>query len=184
MKQKTLPALLSCQLWIEEIVLGLNLCPFAHKPWAQGEIELRDSEANDWMTGCQHFSDIISENIFAWNSPRPMGHKRSLILVFSQLQKSSFQEMQGLTLQMERLLNSQRITFKLIAFHPAFCLRHLTKRAAENLVNRSPYPMWHLLLWSDLEELQSSSQLVQKTNTVTLRTYQSELRSYLKVLTN
>ena len=41
--------------WLEETVIGLNLCPFAKTPFEEGKIALIESQANEFQGMTQAF---------------------------------------------------------------------------------------------------------------------------------
>lgn len=81
----------------------------------------------------------------------------SLIVLDS---KMDFQSFYHMTQDLEEMLESAGLEnhFQLVAFHPEFCFEGLDPSDKANLVNRSPWPLLHILRFSDIEELSLSPQ--------------------------
>lgn len=125
--------------WFEKAVLGLNLCPFAAKPYRQGSISFKLSHASD-DESC--LTDLLS-NI---NKLRQQSDIETLVLIIADhLQNfSDYNEFLGLA---ELLLEQQGWNgiFQIASFHPDYVFANCDSNDRANWTNRSPYPLLHII---------------------------------------
>ncbi|MGS2718535.1 DUF1415 domain-containing protein [Eionea flava] len=129
------------QQWFERIVLGLNLCPFAHKPAREKTIRFI---ACDATTESELLKKVKQETQYLETTP-PSVCETTVIIVTQLL--SDFYDYQFFISEAERTLqqNNWHNDFQIASFHPDYCFAHTEPSDASNLTNRSPYPLIHLL---------------------------------------
>ncbi|MCG8427746.1 MAG: DUF1415 domain-containing protein [Chromatiales bacterium] len=133
--------------WIKEVVVGLNLCPFAAPVVNANRILYHVSE------------EMEIEAIY-----------RDLLSALDQLQRSDEQELatgflvlgKGLADFNEYLAFLETVddmlpeagldgVIQVAGFHPDYCFADSDEADPANYTNRSPYPMFHLIREDDLE---------------------------------
>jgi len=136
--QKTIIS--TTQTWLENIVIGLNLCPFAHRvhttlrigyavlPYSTegllAEMNLGIIEVLDTKVHITTKLIILSEGLESLDDYLDVYY--------------------GLEAELEKKGLSEKI--QLASFHPAFQFSGVEPDDVQNYTNRSPYPMIHILL--------------------------------------
>ncbi len=134
-------ALEATRLWVERVVIGLNLCPFAKAVEKKGQIRYVESLA---QTGEALLSELEQE-LRALAAADPELVDTTLLVhpaVFGDfLDHNDFlgdAEARLAQLGLEGVL-------QLASFHPDYCFAGADLNDAANATNRSPYPTLHLL---------------------------------------
>ncbi|GAA4651322.1 DUF1415 domain-containing protein [Kistimonas scapharcae] len=139
------------QRWLDDVVIGLNLCPFAARPRRQKRIRIAVTQADN--------EDALLEEL-----------QQELLLI----DKSSANEIETTLLVIPHLLPDftdytlfldlanfqlQRSgwegQYQLASFHPDYCFAGSDPDDTENLTNRSPYPLIHIIREEQLEQVLS-----------------------------
>lgn len=135
--------------WLNDVVIGLNLCPFAAKPMRNRQIKTFVSHAETEETLLQ---DIL-EQLLELDSTSSEKIDTTLVVVPNML--SDFYDYNLFIDWIEALLRQQNWQgiFQLATFHPNYCFGGTDPEDAENLTNRSPYPIFHLLREDSMEKV-------------------------------
>ncbi|EFP95327.1 DUF1415 domain-containing protein [Vibrio caribbeanicus] len=135
--------------WLNNVVIGLNLCPFAAKPMRNRQIKTFVSHAETEETLLQ---DIL-EQLLELESTSSEKIDTTLVVVPNML--SDFYDYNLFIDWIEALLRQQNWQgiFQLATFHPNYCFGGTEPEDAENLTNRSPYPIFHLLREDSMEKV-------------------------------
>lgn len=135
--------------WLNDVVIGLNLCPFAAKPMRNRQIKTFVSHAETEETLLQ---DIL-EQLLELESISSEKIDTTLVVVPNML--SDFYDYNLFIDWIEALLRQQNWQgiFQLATFHPNYCFGGTDPEDAENLTNRSPYPIFHLLREDSMEKV-------------------------------
>lgn len=127
--------------WLENIVIGLDLCPFARIPFEEGRIRIIESAVLEEEEQLAVFLDEL-ENL---NISDPQEISTTLIV----LPKANpdfllFNDFVG---DLEAMLEEVELddVFQLVVFHPEFIFEETDFSDKGNLVNRSPYPIIQIL---------------------------------------
>lgn len=135
--------------WISNIVIGLNLCPFAKPVFEQEKIRYticlkeRESEILELLTReLEILTSTPSEKI-----------ETSLVIIPNTL--TDFLDFNDFSGEAEELVGNLglRGVIQVVGFHPGYQFEGTEIDAAENYTNRSPYPMLHLLRESSITAL-------------------------------
>ena len=133
------------QNWIDQFIIGENICPFAkHIPVGKLNLEVNTS---DTMLG------VLENMAMAWQSlVSDIGIETSIIVYPNA--SNDFEEFLDWYYACDQLLEdtNQRDTFQLVAFHPLFLFDNAEVDDAANYSNRSPYPMIHILRESSVSK--------------------------------
>ncbi len=135
--------------WLHEVVIGLNLCPFAAKPNRDQSIDFVVSEAKDedvllqdLQQQLQHLQDTPVEEL-----------ETTLVIVPDFLQ--DFDDYNQFLSWVDQLLSrgGWNGVIQVASFHPDYCFADTDPNDAENLTNRAPYPIFHLIREDSLESV-------------------------------
>jgi hypothetical protein len=125
--------------WVENIIIGLDLCPFAKIPYEQGKINLITA-AEDNLSQVQNKTWQELESLLTTNM--------SSTLVFFPKLAINFEDFYDFVCELQDELEENNLAehFQLVCFHPEFYFEGTHKTDRGNYVNRSPYPMIHILM--------------------------------------
>lgn len=131
--------------WVETLVVGLNLCPFAKRELVNNRIRFYVSEAT---TQEQLLEDLQTELKFLSDDKTI----ETTLLIHPQVLEDfcDYNEFldyaDGLIIQMEL-----EGIFQIASFHPDYQFSGTKPNDVENYSNRSPYPLLHLIREQSLE---------------------------------
>lgn len=131
--------------WVEEIVIGLNLCPFAAQPFKNDSIEYIVNSGDTMEHHLQQLADGFAQLDSATEIETSL-----LIYPDAYQQFEDYLELLDLANQLLDDLNYAG-TYQIASFHPDYRFEGSTEDDASNFTNRSPYPMLHLIREADLE---------------------------------
>lgn len=131
------------RIWLKDVVIGLNLCPFAH-PFFEQELIGIDAGPHDQ----------IENNLERYFKQLESGTCETLLLIVNNLPRQEFAWFYAFVQDLQESVERLRPhTYHLIAFHPEFCFEGLESDDKANYVNRSPYPTIHILKRAHLDRL-------------------------------
>ena len=135
--------------WLNDVVIGLNLCPFAAKPQRNKQIKIFVSEASQEEALLE---DILLQLIELRNT-EPEKLETTLVVVPNMLQ--DFWDYNFFIDWVEGLIKQQdwEGIFQVATFHPDYCFGGAEPEDDENLTNRSPYPVFHLIREESMEKV-------------------------------
>ncbi|MGD1395043.1 DUF1415 domain-containing protein [Vibrio harveyi] len=135
--------------WLNDVVIGLNLCPFAAKPQRNKQIKIFVSEASQEEALLE---DILLQLIELSNT-EPEKLETTLVVVPNMLQ--DFWDYNFFIDWVEGLIKQQdwEGIFQVATFHPDYCFGGTEPEDDENLTNRSPYPVFHLIREESMEKV-------------------------------
>jgi hypothetical protein len=127
--------------WLEQVVIGLELCPFAAAPWRCGAVRLVTSRARSEES---LLLDIHNE-LLRLDSADPRVVETTLILVADML--ADFDAFNQFLDLVDGLLEQCGWAgrFQAASFHPNYCFADSDADDPGNLTNRAPYPILHLI---------------------------------------
>ncbi len=161
MNNATHPEQLTRQ-WFTSVVLGLNLCPFAHKPAREKRIRFVVSEASNE-------DDLLTECIkeMQWLQDTPIEECETTLLITPELLQD-FYDYQFFLEEANRKIKMHHWqgVFQLASFHPDYCFAGSEPENPANLTNRSPFPIIHILreesLTAVLENIENPEEIPEK----------------------
>ncbi|MCB0686202.1 MAG: DUF1415 domain-containing protein [Saprospiraceae bacterium] len=131
--------------WVETVVIGLNLCPFAKKPLVKNSVRFIVSEADseekllvDLWKEIEHIRD------------HPEMETTLLIHPMVLSDFSAFNDFLQLTDELLRQMDLEGV-FQIASFHPDYQFEGTKSEDVENYTNRSPYPILHILREESLD---------------------------------
>ena len=136
------------QQWLTDVIVGLNLCPFAKRVVLADTIRLTVSEST---TAEQLLEEFVAEIELLENTD--IEHLETTLLIIPKMLAGFDEYNQFLDLIDELLLqfNWQGI-FQIASFHPRYCFAGANPDDRENLTNQSPYPILHILREHSVEK--------------------------------
>jgi hypothetical protein len=154
--------------WLEHVVIGLNLCPFAESVHRQQQVAYQVSQARD---EADLMKDLIAAIDELMNADPEKTDTALLIHPQALLNFEDYNEFIGWT---EEFLEESGLEamVQIASFHPDYRFAGMHPDDITHNTNRSPFPMLHLLRESSvdaaLDALPEAAQLVEK-NLDTLR---------------
>lgn len=135
--------------WLNDVVIGLNLCPFAAKPQRNKQIKIFVSEA----TQEEALLEDILLQLIELSTIEPEKLETTLVVVPNMLQ--DFWDYNFCIDWVEGLIKQQdwEGIFQVTTFHPDYCFGGAAPEDDENLTNRSPYPIFHLIREESMEKV-------------------------------
>ncbi|HAS6863067.1 TPA: DUF1415 family protein [Vibrio parahaemolyticus] len=135
--------------WLNDAVIGLNLCPFAAKPQRNKQIKIFVSEA----TQEEALLEDILLQLIELSTTEPEKLETTLVVVPNMLQ--DFWDYNFCIDWVEGLIKQQdwEGIFQVATFHPDYCFGGASPEDDENLTNRSPYPIFHLIREESMEKV-------------------------------
>lgn len=127
--------------WIERVVIGLNLCPFAKAVQAKGQVHYALSQARDAEA---LLTDLVAEFERLRDTPAELIDTTVLVhpwVLNDFLDYNDFLDIADaalVELDLEGIL-------QVASFHPGYQFADSAPEDIENHTNRSPFPMLHLL---------------------------------------
>ena len=149
MSAAELPPIEIVQHWLERVVIGLSLCPFAAAPHRRGAIRFAVSGAgaDPEATLAELWVELqlLGEDEATADSPQ------TTLLILPE-GWTDFDDLLDLCAAGEALLEHSGLDedFQIVAFHPDVCFEGSAPEDPGNLVNRSPVPLIHLLRTEDV----------------------------------
>ncbi|MFQ5644894.1 MAG: DUF1415 domain-containing protein [Thiogranum sp.] len=133
--------------WVEQVVIGLNLCPFARGPYAGGRVHFVVSAASEPE---QLLADLDRELAVLRATDAAVIETTLLIHPHVLTDFIDYNDFLGVV---EVLLEQGGYAgeFQVASFHPGYRFAGTESDAAENYTNRSPWPALHLLREAALE---------------------------------
>tara|TARA_R110002050_G_scaffold57423_5_gene129388 strand:- start:318964 stop:319521 length:558 start_codon:yes stop_codon:yes gene_type:complete len=136
------------ETWLDDVVIGLNLCPFAAIPRKNNQVRFTVSQA---LTEEVLLADLYAELVFMSQTPAEEV-ETSLLIVPDMLTK--FDDYNQFLDLADALLEEFEwdSIFQIASFHPDYCFAETDANSTENLTNRSPYPILHILREASIEK--------------------------------
>ena len=133
------------QRWVESLVVGLNLCPFAKRVWVKNRVRCSVTEA---ATEEQLLVDLQAE-LELLNRDDAI---ETTLLIHPRVLKEFYDYNQFLNYA-DNLLAQMRLNgvYQIASFHPDYQFGGTEPGDVENYTNRSPYPLLHLIREESLE---------------------------------
>lgn len=137
--------IVSTRNWIRDIVIGLNFCPFARKPFTDEKITYQVDATKDQEPALKAFQDCC---LHLDTHPEI----ETALLIFS-IGFSDFDDYLDLVEAAEEMIEQEGYEgiYQVASFHPEYVFAGSNEDDPANYTNRSPYPMLHILREEQLE---------------------------------
>ena len=141
-------ALVLVRQWLEQVVVGLNLCPFARGPWSRGEIRLVVCAAREEAAILECLAAELQQL-----ADRPRQQVETTVIILTAALQDFLDYNDFLELAEAQLCaGGWEGVFQLASFHPAYQFAETEPGDPGNLTNRAPYPLLHLLREESVSE--------------------------------
>ncbi|MEP1472406.1 MAG: DUF1415 domain-containing protein [Halieaceae bacterium] len=132
-------AVASVQHWLQGMVIGLDLCPFAGRVWRDNSIRFVDSTATSELALLEELKEELE---LLGNDPEI---ETTLLIHPNVLQ--DFMAFNDFLDSVDALMEAMKLTghIQVASFHPQYRFAGESDDSASNYTNRSPYPILHLL---------------------------------------
>ena len=133
--------LAATQRWLEAVVIGLNLCPFAKAVQVKRQIRYVVTDVTD----ARALLEVLSHELSLLAQADPVETDTTLLIHPHAL--TDFVEYAAFLHQANRALRKAGLegVLQIASFHPDYVFADRGAGDVENFSNRSPYPMLHLL---------------------------------------
>ena len=133
--------------WVETVVLGLNLCPFARLPFYAGRVRFVVYEGTDIVKLAKLMVEEARLLVIT-----PAEEVETTLLIHPNA-LPDFQDYLDYLEEAGRLIQDNGLEgiIQVASFHPDYQFEGTEPGAPENYTNRSPYPMLHLLREESIE---------------------------------
>lgn len=133
--------------WVEKIVIGLNLCPFAKGVYAKQQVRFAVTAAiqpDDLLAELEHETTILLDT-------DPVGLDTTLLI--HPLSMLNFLDYHFFVGEADAALARMELkgVFQIAGFHPDYCFARTDPDDMANHTNRSPHPMLQLLRESSVD---------------------------------
>ena len=127
--------------WIQDFIIGLQLCPFARVPFEKDLIAYYVIEDYDVEACLEAIADVLQQI----DNTSPKEVETALVIFPHQL--AEFDDYLDFLAAAEDVLIQLKLEgiLQLASFHPAYQFADTALEDISNYTNRSPYPMIHLL---------------------------------------
>lgn len=134
--------------WLERVVIGLNLCPFAKRPFREGRVRIV-------ATAAREPADLLAvlRTELSCLTATPRGELETTLVVLTDSLQDFFDYNQFLD-EVDLLIRSGgwEGDIQAASFHPEYCFADTKPDDPANLTNRSPWPVIHLLREESVSE--------------------------------
>ena len=127
--------------WLENAVIGLNLCPFAKAVFVKEQIRYVVTEATDQ----QALLDVLEAELKSLNAAD--SEKIDTTLIIHPYVLQDFLSYNDFLSVANNLIHTMGLegNIQIASFHPMYQFAGTNAGDIENYTNRSPYPLLHLL---------------------------------------
>jgi hypothetical protein len=159
--------------WLNDVVIGMNLCPFADKPMRKKQIHihiLRGTKV-EWIV-----EQMWNELHYRVRAPG------TALMVCPELHPNNFNAYLDVLDLVQRIIESEPTLegqVQVAPFHPFFHFEGSKEEDSDNWTNRSPYPIFHILREEEVtravDKIGGDAGLVWKRNIELLEMIEKEL---------
>ena len=162
------PEIEQTRAWVEKVVVGLNLCPFAKPVVDAGRVHYQVSEARSTKALFKDFTDAL------WELKEHDTSERETSLLIAPWALHDFLDFNDFVGVCEDAIADLELDdeFQVAYFHPAFQFDGTQADDVENYTNRAPYPTLHLLREASIDRAVASmpnTDVVYENNIKTLK---------------
>jgi hypothetical protein len=135
--------------WLDNVVIGLNLCPFAAKPQRNKQIRIQ-------VTLAQNDEELIESmynEFLLLDKLSPHELETTLVVIPKMLEE--FDDYLFFYDWINAVVKNEgwEGVFQVATFHPDYCFHGADPEDQENLTNRSPYPIFHLIREASMQKV-------------------------------
>ena len=136
------------EAWLNQVVIGLNLCPFSHKPAREDRVRFQVCPSfveEDLLADLTAEMELLDE--------KSATEIETTLLIVPNMLLDFFDYTQFLVWAQAQLKRQGWLgVYQLASFHPNYYFAGTNPEDDENLTNRSPYPIIHIIREASLEQ--------------------------------
>ncbi|MFO0822446.1 MAG: DUF1415 domain-containing protein [Gemmataceae bacterium] len=127
--------------WIADVVIGLNLCPFARRVFEGRLIHYVVTDVAD----AESLREVLTQELRSLANTPPEQVETAFVIHPRAL--ADFRDYNDFVVETEDLIAELHLegVIQIASFHPQYQFAGTRANDVENYTNRSPYPMLHLL---------------------------------------
>jgi len=135
----TIPEIEHTKQWLEQVIIGLNFCPFAKKEFVNQTIHYH-------LSAQEQLKSALTELLAQCHYLQANSEIETSLLIYRDGFRS-FNRFLDLVDYANELVVEQGFegVFQIATFHPEYCFADANYDDASNFTNRSPYPTLHLI---------------------------------------
>jgi hypothetical protein len=134
--------------WLNQVVIGLNLCPFSAKPTRENRVRFKVSHSR---VEEDLLADLTTEMELL--DGKPSAEIETTLLIVPHMLQDFFDYTQFLGWAQAKLKRQGWLgVYQLASFHPKYYFAGTDPADDENLTNRSPHPIIHIIREASLEQ--------------------------------
>jgi uncharacterized protein len=154
--------------WVERVVIGLNLCPFAKAPQSKGRVRYVVSEATDTDALRRDLLDELRAL-----SEAPAEQIETTLLIAPQVLQD-FDDYNAFLTDADSAVAELRLrgVLQVASFHPQYRFAGSEADDISNATNRSPYPLLHVIREASIARAVAAfpdTESIFETNIATMR---------------
>lgn len=136
---------LAMHRWIDQVVIGLDLCPFAARVRRNGALAIEVAGSSDVASVLHHLADIVSALLERSQASAIAAEATTLLVLPDGF--DDFDDYLDVLALAETLLDESGLVgqVQLASFHPLYRFAEVPLDDPANYTNRSPYPALHVL---------------------------------------
>ena len=140
-------AVLAVRRWVDDLVVGLNLCPFAKTELINERVRFVECPAESEVA----LLDALATELELLEATPAI---ETTLLIHPQVLQD-FADYNQFLNEVDALLQGMQLdgVFQVASFHPDYQFGGTAVDDAENYTNRSPYPLLHILREASLERV-------------------------------
>ncbi len=143
---------LATRHWLETVVIGLNLCPFAKYPYQAHQVRIRISQA----ASVEELASDLADELLLLDQADPAECETTLLVHPGTLADfDDYNEFLDVADGILETLGLEGI-LQIASFHPDYRFADTAEDDPANLTNRSPWPTLHLLREASIERAVAS----------------------------
>jgi len=143
------PDILKTQQWLDEIIIGLNFCPFAKKEFVNNTIHYQLCDVKKIASALEELTKQFEKLVQEPNV-------ETTLLIFNEGFKNFETYLDLLDYANDLLVElGYEGVFQLASFHPDYYFEGEAFDAASNYTNRSPLPTIHVIREASMEKVLS-----------------------------
>lgn len=136
----------SSQLWVKNVIVKYNICPFAKKEVDRGSIRYSEEKSTD----IEGVLDSLTEEC-KYLDDNDATETTLLILSEACTDFEAFLDLVYLSNHLLKISGYEGV-YQLAHFHPDYCFSGDDEDAASNYSNRSPFPTLHIIRELSMEK--------------------------------
>ena len=137
------------QQWLDEIIIGLNFCPFAKKEFVNNTIFYYKSDEEQLKPAL----DMLLEQCQYLEQNKEV---ETTLIIYSKGFKNFERYLDLIDYANDLLIDSGfEGVFQIATMHPKYCFADVNFDDVSNFTNRSPYPILHIIREDSISEVLS-----------------------------